>query len=447
MYFISISTKHLENSLKTLLLMFQFPSLKLLRSSILFSQPPQISLKLFLCLKFYCGMDMDLPLCRTPVTAMFTGCSFPCILFSQPPQIFSDLLMFQFPSLKILRSSILFSQPPQIFSLLKVLLWDGYGSAFVSESGDGDVYRILFLSAFAVNNLLILFLTASVVNNIGLEKSKMKYVKPLGLFDEVKQAGLCMLTADPGTKYTGLSLTDFDLTTAYPLKICNMRWIRKPHDLGSYLAKLFKNHKVGGLMVGYSPTEDRRLEIEHRERLVEWLNTAHASPLLKNLHFTLLDERRSTINAKLSNSFACKRELNKFAATYFTQTWLDHVRLGVLYTDGDNLIQLHLESVGDYWNYVHGGCKQGVATTQPHMVETSLNTPNWTGPNGYQTAPSTHFSSQFSMDGLKDTDQLILDYLQQPSSSERERGVHINELSQQMKIPEKKIMDSISMKV
>ncbi|KAI9191332.1 hypothetical protein LWI28_007063 [Acer negundo] len=88
--------------------------------------------------------------------------------------------------------------------------------------------------------------------------------------------------------------------------------------------------------------------------------------------------------------------------------------------------------------------QQGVATTQPHMVDTSLNTPNRTGPNGYQTAPSTHFSSQFSTDGLKDTDQLILEYLQQPSSSERERGVHINELSQQMKIPEKKIMDSIS---
>ncbi|KAJ0090092.1 hypothetical protein Patl1_12707 [Pistacia atlantica] len=54
-----------------------------------------------------------------------------------------------------------------------------------------------------------------------------------------------------------------------------------------------------------------------------------------------------------------------------------------------------------------------------------------------------YLSSQYGIDGLKDCDQMILDYLQQPSSSERERGVHIAELSQHLKIPEKKIMDSI----
>ncbi|KAH9760071.1 Replication protein A 32 kDa subunit A [Citrus sinensis] len=56
----------------------------------------------------------------------------------------------------------------------------------------------------------------------------------------------------------------------------------------------------------------------------------------------------------------------------------------------------------------------------------------------------SQLSSQFGVDGLKDCDQMILDYLQQPSSSERERGVHVNELSEQLKIPQKKIMDSIA---
>ncbi|KAJ0031898.1 hypothetical protein Pint_12627 [Pistacia integerrima] len=84
--------------------------------------------------------------------------------------------------------------------------------------------------------------------------------------------------------------------------------------------------------------------------------------------------------------------------------------------------------------------QQGLSINQPQMVDSSLHTPVRTGTKGYQTAPSNNLSSQFGIDGLKDCDQLILDYLQQPSSSERERGVHIAELSQHLKIPEKKIM-------
>ncbi|KAJ0090090.1 hypothetical protein Patl1_12705 [Pistacia atlantica] len=87
--------------------------------------------------------------------------------------------------------------------------------------------------------------------------------------------------------------------------------------------------------------------------------------------------------------------------------------------------------------------QQGLSINQPQMVDSSLHTPVRTGTKGYQTAPLNNLSSQFGIDGLKDCDQLILDYLQQPSSSERERGVHIAELSQHLKIPEKKIMDSI----
>lgn len=87
---------------------------------------------------------------------------------------------------------------------------------------------------------------------------------------------------------------------------------------------------------------------------------------------------------------------------------------------------------------------QGFASTQPQMVDSSPNTSVRTSSSGYQTAPTNLSSSQFGIDGLKDCDQMILDYLQQPSCSERERGVHVNELSEQLKIPQNKIMNSIA---
>ncbi|KAK0571823.1 hypothetical protein LWI29_022088 [Acer saccharum] len=46
---------------------------------------------------------------------------------------------------------------------------------------------------------------------------KMKYVKPLRLFDEVKQVGLYAYYRHRHN-YSGLSITDLDLTTAKPFK-------------------------------------------------------------------------------------------------------------------------------------------------------------------------------------------------------------------------------------
>ncbi|KAH8504047.1 hypothetical protein H0E87_011621 [Populus deltoides] len=55
---------------------------------------------------------------------------------------------------------------------------------------------------------------------------------------------------------------------------------------------------------------------------------------------------------------------------------------------------------------------QGGTSTQPHMVESSMNTPVQNG----QTFTSNLMSKQFDVDGLKDCDQLVLDRLQQSSS-------------------------------
>ncbi|XP_061966493.1 putative disease resistance protein At1g50180 [Populus nigra] len=48
-------------------------------------------------------------------------------------------------------------------------------------------------------------------------------------------------------------------------------------------------------------------------------------------------------------------------------------------------------------------------------------------------------SMQFDVDGLKDCDQLVLERLQQSSSIGQEKGMHMDELCQQLKLPMEKI--------
>ncbi|XP_058211754.1 replication protein A 32 kDa subunit A-like [Rhododendron vialii] len=81
--------------------------------------------------------------------------------------------------------------------------------------------------------------------------------------------------------------------------------------------------------------------------------------------------------------------------------------------------------------------KQGDATTQSHSVTPSTNTVLRDGSNGYQSTLPNHFSGQFSVEGLKGFD------LQQPSNFGWEKGVHRDELSQKLKLPMEKIIESI----
>ncbi|XP_061951470.1 uncharacterized protein LOC133674401 [Populus nigra] len=87
---------------------------------------------------------------------------------------------------------------------------------------------------------------------------------------------------------------------------------------------------------------------------------------------------------------------------------------------------------------LHGG-----TSTQPQMVESSMNTPLWSGSNGYQTSTSNLMSKQFNVDGPKEFDQVVLDCLQQSSSTGQEKGMQMDELSQKLKLPMEKIKESI----
>ncbi|XVE71371.1 hypothetical protein DITRI_Ditri10aG0144900 [Diplodiscus trichospermus] len=82
---------------------------------------------------------------------------------------------------------------------------------------------------------------------------------------------------------------------------------------------------------------------------------------------------------------------------------------------------------------------QGGALAQPQMTDSSMSTPVRGVSNGFQPALKNEFSMQYSADGLKSFDKLVLGYLQQPSNIAREMGIHVDELSQQLKAPIDKI--------
>ncbi|XP_059637317.1 replication protein A 32 kDa subunit B-like isoform X2 [Cornus florida] len=82
---------------------------------------------------------------------------------------------------------------------------------------------------------------------------------------------------------------------------------------------------------------------------------------------------------------------------------------------------------------------QGGVPAPAHMLNSAVGTPS----KGYQGAPPNQFSGQYSIDGLKGIDQMVIDYLQQPSCLAREKGVHRDEVAQQLNIPVEKIMESI----
>ncbi|XVF48156.1 hypothetical protein PTKIN_Ptkin03bG0168700 [Pterospermum kingtungense] len=86
---------------------------------------------------------------------------------------------------------------------------------------------------------------------------------------------------------------------------------------------------------------------------------------------------------------------------------------------------------------------QSGALDRSSMADSSLSTPLHNASNGNQPALVNDVSMQFSADGLKSFDKMVLNYLQQPSNIDREMGVHVDELSQQLKAPIEKIKDAI----
>ncbi|KAE8657841.1 flowering-promoting factor 1-like protein 2-like [Hibiscus syriacus] len=90
------------------------------------------------------------------------------------------------------------------------------------------------------------------------------------------------------------------------------------------------------------------------------------------------------------------------------------------------------------------GQLEGGALAQPKLTDSSLSTPVRGASNAYQPASMDGASVQYTTDGFKGFDKLVLNYLQQPANIDREMGVHLNELSQLLKAPIEKIKDAMS---
>ncbi|CAI0376465.1 unnamed protein product [Linum tenue] len=86
---------------------------------------------------------------------------------------------------------------------------------------------------------------------------------------------------------------------------------------------------------------------------------------------------------------------------------------------------------------------QNTKTKLPQKGESSFSTPVKTEPNGFQTSSMDHLSKQYSIDGLKDCDQLVLECLKQSSDMGQEKGMHVDEVCKHLKLPLEKIKESV----
>ncbi|KNA04769.1 hypothetical protein SOVF_196670 [Spinacia oleracea] len=77
-------------------------------------------------------------------------------------------------------------------------------------------------------------------------------------------------------------------------------------------------------------------------------------------------------------------------------------------------------------------------------MDASHSTPVKVESNGIHSSPTNQFPMQMSVDGLKDIEQRVIEYLQQSSSLAEEKGVHRDEIARHLKLSVDKIMESIT---
>ncbi|XP_058207789.1 replication protein A 32 kDa subunit B isoform X5 [Rhododendron vialii] len=90
--------------------------------------------------------------------------------------------------------------------------------------------------------------------------------------------------------------------------------------------------------------------------------------------------------------------------------------------------------------YVHNyNTKSRGSVPTQNMPNSAVATPS----NSYQAAPPNQYTGHYGIDGVKGIAQLVFDYLQQPSCLSLEKGLHVNEIAQQLSMPVEKISESI----
>uniref|UniRef100_A0A7N0URV0 Replication protein A 32 kDa subunit n=1 Tax=Kalanchoe fedtschenkoi TaxID=63787 RepID=A0A7N0URV0_KALFE len=75
--------------------------------------------------------------------------------------------------------------------------------------------------------------------------------------------------------------------------------------------------------------------------------------------------------------------------------------------------------------------------------DSSQSTPVRNASNGLNSITSNQPPVTHIVDGIKGNDQLVLDFLQQPSNFEIEKGTHRDEIARSLKLPVNKVIDSL----
>ncbi|CAA2955984.1 replication protein A 32 kDa subunit A-like isoform X2 [Olea europaea var. sylvestris] len=104
-------------------------------------------------------------------------------------------------------------------------------------------------------------------------------------------------------------------------------------------------------------------------------------------------------------------------------------------TDYNEIANHFLECI--YAHSCNARLQTGVLT--PASSSSTLSTPS----NGNQKATSNQFSQEYNLDGLNNIDKLVIEYLERPSSTVQEKGVHRDEIATQLKVPMAKILEAI----
>ncbi|KAG9134851.1 hypothetical protein Leryth_001153 [Lithospermum erythrorhizon] len=153
----------------------------------------------------------------------------------------------------------------------------------------------------------------------------------------------------------------------------------------------------------------------------------------------------------------CTRWMNDSADTDEVEGFTDgmHVRVHghlKLYQGKKQVVAFAIRPITDYneiathfiecafMHSFNAKLSNGTSNTAPVPASSTVSSNQ---SSGHQFASSTHSVEQYSLDGLKDIEKKIIDYLEQPSSLSQEKGVHRNDIAQHLKLPEDKIVDAM----
>ncbi|XP_017216946.1 replication protein A 32 kDa subunit A isoform X2 [Daucus carota subsp. sativus] len=159
---------------------------------------------------------------------------------------------------------------------------------------------------------------------------------------------------------------------------------------------------------------------------IRWVNEGYDTKEMSEIE----EGMYARVNGRLK-SFQGKKQIAAFSVRPVTN--FDEVTCHFIECIHFHLKNSHLQQADASTQFENG---QGLST--PTQKGTGAS-------NAYQAPVSNPLSGLLNGDGLKGFDQMVLDYLQRPSSFANEKGMHRDVLHKELKIPVEKLMYSLSL--